>query len=115
MGVQNSPEAGLDEKAVVAAAERALSDIAAIRQEVGKVIFGQESVVEQTMLAVLSGGHALLVRAFRVGEASVVAPFQYSQIIWGCLYGVLLFATPVELHTLAGAAIIILSGWLVLK
>ena len=60
-------------------------------------------------------GHGLLVRAFRIGEASVVAPFQYSQIIWGCLYGLLLFATPVELHTLAGAAIIIVSGWLVLK
>lgn len=65
--------------------------------------------------AMMLGGHALLVRAFRVGEASVVAPFQYSQIIWGCLYGVLLFATPVEMHTLAGAAIIIFSGWLVLK
>ncbi|UPA23582.1 AAA family ATPase [Shinella oryzae] len=61
MGVQNSHEAGLDEKAVIAAAERALSDIAVIRTEVSKVIFGQESVVEQTMLAVLSGGHALLV------------------------------------------------------
>ncbi|WP_313664886.1 MoxR family ATPase [Shinella sp.] len=61
MGVQNSHEAGLDEKAVIAAAERALSDIAVIRKEVSKVIFGQESVVEQTMLAVLSGGHALLV------------------------------------------------------
>lgn len=60
-------------------------------------------------------GHALLVRAFRIGEASVVAPFQYSQIIWGCLYGVFLFSTPVEMHTLIGAAIIILSGWLVLK
>ena len=65
--------------------------------------------------ALMLGGHALLVRAFRMGEASVVAPFQYSQIIWGCLYGVLIFSTPVELHTLAGAAIIILSGWLVLK
>nr|WP_314088749.1 DMT family transporter [uncultured Shinella sp.] len=60
-------------------------------------------------------GNALLVRAFRVGEASVVAPFQYSQIIWGCLYGVFLFSTPVEMHTLIGAAIIIFSGWLVLK
>lgn len=60
-------------------------------------------------------GHALLVRAFRVGEASVVAPFQYSQIIWGCLYGVFVFSTPVEIHTLLGAAIIIFSGWLVLK
>jgi S-adenosylmethionine uptake transporter len=65
--------------------------------------------------AMMLGGHALLVRAFRVGEACVVAPFQYSQIIWGCLYGLILFATPVEMHTLAGAAIIIVSGWLVLK
>ena len=54
-------ESSLDEKAIVAAAERALSDIAAIRVEVSKVIFGQESVVENTILAVLSGGHALLV------------------------------------------------------
>lgn len=61
------------------------------------------------------GGHALLVRAFRVGEASVIAPFQYSQIIWGCLYGALLFASPVDPYTIAGAVIIILSGWLVLK
>jgi S-adenosylmethionine uptake transporter len=61
------------------------------------------------------GGHALLVRAFRAGEASVVAPFQYSQIIWGCLYGALLFASPIDPHTIAGAIIIIFSGWLVLK
>lgn len=60
-------------------------------------------------------GHMLLVRAFRLGDASVVAPFQYSQILWGCLYGALFFGAPVESHTLAGAAIIILSGWLVLK
>jgi S-adenosylmethionine uptake transporter len=74
----------------------------------------------QTGIAVLAGilglgGHALLVRAFRVGEASVVAPFQYSQIIWGCLYGALLFASPIDPYTIAGAVIIIFSGWLVLK
>ncbi|RDJ07489.1 AAA family ATPase [Rhizobium phaseoli] len=60
MGMMKT-EASLDEKAIVAAAEKALSDIAAIRTEVSKVIFGQESVVENTILAVLSGGHALLV------------------------------------------------------
>ncbi|WP_326883984.1 MoxR family ATPase [Rhizobium beringeri] len=60
MGMMKT-EASLDEKAIVVAAERALSDIAAIRGEVSKVIFGQESVVENTILAVLSGGHALLV------------------------------------------------------
>lgn len=63
----------------------------------------------------LSAGHALLVRAFRIGDASVVAPFQYSQIIWGCLYGALLFGAPIEIHTLAGAAIIIASGWVLVK
>jgi len=51
----------LDEKAMVEAAEKALADIATIRQEVSKAIFGQEAVVESTLLAVLSGGHALLV------------------------------------------------------
>ncbi|MGR9554550.1 AAA family ATPase [Rhizobium leguminosarum] len=60
MGMMKT-EASLDEKAIVAAAEKALSDIAAIRGEVSKAIFGQESVVENTILAVLSGGHALLV------------------------------------------------------
>jgi S-adenosylmethionine uptake transporter len=60
-------------------------------------------------------GHALLVRAFRLGEASVVAPFQYSQIIWGSLYGLLLFSAPLDPYTIAGAMIIVVSGWLVLK
>ena len=61
MGVIASTETLLDEKAVIAAAEKALEEIAVVRQEVGKVIFGQESVVERTLLAILSGGHALLV------------------------------------------------------
>ena len=60
MGMMKT-EAPLDEKAIVAAAEKALADIASVRSEVSKVIFGQESVVENTLLAVLSGGHALLV------------------------------------------------------
>ncbi|MCZ3374511.1 DMT family transporter [Rhizobium sp. AG207R] len=63
----------------------------------------------------LYAGHAFLVRAFRSGDASVLAPFQYSQIIWGCLYGVMLFGNPIETYTIAGGVIIILSGWLVLK
>ncbi len=61
MGVMTSTESPLDEKAIIVAAEQALADIAAIRAEVGKVIFGQEQVVENTLIAVLSGGHALLV------------------------------------------------------
>ena len=61
MGIVENADPALDEKAAVEAAKSALEDIAAVRQEIGRVIFGQHNVVEQTLLAVLSGGHALLV------------------------------------------------------
>ena len=61
MGMIKSTETSLDEQAIIASAEKALGDIARVREEVSKVIFGQESVVENTLLGVLGGGHALLV------------------------------------------------------
>ncbi len=61
MGAPASFETALDDATIIAEAEKALADIASIRSEIGKVIFGQESVVEQTLVAILSGGHALLV------------------------------------------------------
>ena len=51
----------LSEKEMIAQAERALADIAKIREGVGRVIFGQQAVVERTLVALLAGGHALLV------------------------------------------------------
>jgi MoxR-like ATPase len=51
----------LSEKEMVADAEAALFDISRVREAVGNVIFGQESVVERTLVALFSGGHALLV------------------------------------------------------
>jgi len=61
MSLMNVSAKTTDEKAMVAEAEKALADIAAIKEAVSEVIFGQESVVERTLLAVLSGGHTLLV------------------------------------------------------
>ena len=54
-------EPALTEAEMVAKAEMALEDIARVRAGVGRVIFGQESVVERTLVAILAGGHALLV------------------------------------------------------
>ena len=54
-------EPALSESQMVAEAEKALADISKVRGAVGKVIFGQESVVERTLVALLAGGHALLV------------------------------------------------------
>ncbi|MBB5702542.1 MoxR-like ATPase [Ochrobactrum daejeonense] len=60
MSVVITPETASSEQ-IVAEAERALADIARIRESVGTVIFGQESVIERTLVAILAGGHALLV------------------------------------------------------
>ncbi|MDH6267009.1 MoxR-like ATPase [Rhizobium sp. SG_E_25_P2] len=73
MGALTPTDAVIDEKAVAAQAEQALEDIARIRAETGKVIFGQESVIEQTVLAVLSGGHALLVGVPGLAKTKLVS------------------------------------------
>lgn len=52
----------------------------------------------------------LMILAFRAGEAAIVAPMQYSQIIWATGYGYLLFAETPDTPTFAGASIIIASG-----
>ena len=41
--------------------EKLLGGIAALRAEVAKTIVGQEEVLEEILMAVLAGGHALLV------------------------------------------------------
>ncbi len=51
----------LDEKAIIEAAEQAVGDIVRARKETAKVIFGQELVVERSLVTILSGGHGLLV------------------------------------------------------
>src|SRR5271170_1414935 len=49
------------EAAVSRSAEMALDRIAAARAAIGAVIFGQELVIEQALVTLLSGGHGLLV------------------------------------------------------
>ena len=52
----------------------------------------------------------LLVRAFSVAEAGVLAPFGYTGLIWAGLWGWLLFGQLPDLWTVAGAALIVAAG-----
>ncbi len=61
MTMMTPQEPALSDSEIVAKAESALADIAKVRQSVGRVIFGQESVVEQSLIAIMASGHALLV------------------------------------------------------
>jgi len=57
-------------------------------------------------------GQTLLVIAYRKSEAQFIAPMQYSQMLWGLVYGVLVFEETVDATVLAGAGVIALSGLL---
>lgn len=48
--------------------------------------------------------------SLQLAPASVVVPYQYSLIIWGVLFGYLVFGEISESHTLVGAAIIVAAG-----
>ncbi|MCF6320767.1 MAG: MoxR family ATPase [Rhizobiaceae bacterium] len=50
-----------DEKAIIGQAEKAVSDISRVKKSIATVIFGQEEVIEQSLITILCGGHALLV------------------------------------------------------
>ena len=63
------------------------------------------------LMAVLGfAGGLCIIAAYRIGRAVVVAPMQYSQILWAVLYGYAFFGEVPDTATAMGAAIIILSG-----
>lgn len=66
------------------------------------------------LLAVMSAlafsAGLLVILAYRSADATVVAPMQYSQILWAALFGVLFFDELPESTTWIGSAIIIASG-----
>ncbi len=51
-----------------------------------------------------------MIAAYKSGEAAVVAPMQYSQILWALAYGALFFGETADLQTLMGVGVIIASG-----
>ncbi len=65
-----------------------------------------------TALIALMGFVAMLlvIAAYRRAEAVIVAPMQYSQILWAVVYGYFIFDERPDWTTGIGAGIIILSG-----
>ncbi|MGH1421111.1 MAG: AAA family ATPase [Hyphomonas sp.] len=57
---------------IVAEAEAATETLAAVKAEIGKVVFGQERVVELVLSSILAGGHALLIGAPGLAKTRLV-------------------------------------------
>jgi len=69
----------------------------------------------QTGLMILSAvligsAHMMHIQAFRLEEASVLAPFRYSGIIWGVLFGFLIWGQLPDEGVVTGALVVIASG-----
>jgi drug/metabolite transporter (DMT)-like permease len=64
------------------------------------------------LLGVFNGlGQYLVIRAFMLASASLLAPFSYSIIIWSMLIGLVVFNSFPDAITLLGTAILIAAGF----
>jgi S-adenosylmethionine uptake transporter len=61
-----------------------------------------------SLLGLLAG--MLIIAAYRRAPAIIVAPMQYSQIIWAILYGYLIFNEKIDFWTAIGTGVIIAAG-----
>jgi MoxR-like ATPase len=57
---------------IVKEADAAVEVLSKVRAEIGKVVFGQDRVVELTLAAILGGGHALLIGAPGLAKTKLV-------------------------------------------
>lgn len=55
-------------------------------------------------------GSRMMITAYQSGEAAIIAPMHYSQIIWATIFGFWFFGETIDTPTGIGASIIIASG-----
>src|SRR6195952_4010937 len=79
-GMAGTPQAGInwpgpihdDPSTILAATEALGARIVQVRAAIGRVIFGQDEVIDQTLITLLSGGHVLLVGGPGLGKTRLV-------------------------------------------
>ncbi len=69
--------------------------------------------ISALMAVVLMVGMVAIVEAYRRAAAIIVAPMQYSQILWAAIFGSLLFDEAIGTRTLIGIVLIALAGIIV--
>jgi drug/metabolite transporter (DMT)-like permease len=63
------------------------------------------------LLGLIGGlGHYFVIRAFQYGEASVLAPFNYGQLVMAIALSYFVFGTFPDVWMFVGAGVIISSG-----
>lgn len=70
-------------------------------------------LVAMGLLATLS--HNCFIRAFALGEASAIAPVDYSRLVFAAMAGWLVFGSIPDMYTIIGAAIIVGSSFYIVR
>lgn len=72
---------------------------------------GWQDLIVLILMGIMSGvAQSCTAFAYGNGEATFVAPFDYTRLLWAALAGWFIFAEPLGIMTLAGAAVIIGSN-----
>jgi drug/metabolite transporter (DMT)-like permease len=92
--------------------------IGALGASLAAPFYWQTPNLQQWLLLLAIGAiggvsHLIIIHAFKAASASMLAPFQYPMIIWSVLYGYYIFDDVPDAWTIAGATIIIASGFYV--
>jgi drug/metabolite transporter (DMT)-like permease len=93
-------------------------------QTLGALIFGlilsplswiEPGWIDGSLLALLgivaALAHLCVNRSLKLAPAAVVTPYQYSQIVWGVLFGYLIFGDVPDWRLVCGSALIISAGF----
>lgn len=63
------------------------------------------------LLGIVScGGHLLISRAAKMAPATVLAPLQYTLLLWAIIFGIIFFGDYPDIYIIVGAVIIIFAG-----
>ena len=88
--------------------------IAAFGVETTGIIVAMPNSIEMSLLFAIGAisfvSHGLIVKALALAPASVIAPFNYLEIVSATLFGFLVFGDFPDLMTWAGIALIVASG-----
>jgi len=63
----------------------------------------------------LGAAHFLLIEAFRLAEAGLVAPFKFTNMLWAVLFGFIIWGELPDRWVLAGALLVVASGLYILR
>ena len=62
-----------------------------------------------------TSAHNCFIRAYALGEASAIAPVDYSRLVMAAVVGILLFGDIPDIYTIAGALIIVSASFYIIR